>query len=215
MSFDNHDLKKNVKKIIDLLNEVGLSIHTYNSGFNNELFGNKIKKDFEHIRNLINQLESYNKSDDEFMINKIKKMLNGKLIQITEQLHINKEYGTFVDEQNVSPNQLSQTQIIKQNLMNYDLAKKQKEIKDLSNELIELSEIFIEINTIIHQQGNDLDDIESNLIETNNNVQKGNVELKKTSLYKKSMRIKYFFCFLILIIVITIIIIALIISLNK
>ena len=75
-----------------------------------------------------------------------------------------------------------------------------------------MSELFQDMSILVSQQGDQIDNIESNIIHSLSHVDKANVELKKADKYQSNKRFKSLYCgcfiiFTLLIIIIIIIIV--------
>ena len=88
------------------------------------------------------------------------------------------------------------------------LAEREEGINKLARGVEEISELFQDISILVSQQGEQIDNIETNINNSLSHVTKANVELKKAEKYqsKRRTRCLYFGCVIGLVIVIVIIV---------
>ena len=92
------------------------------------------------------------------------------------------------------------------------LIKKQENINKIATGIHEISELFQDMSIFVSLQANHLDNIETNITNTSNNIDKSNIELKKAKKYnlKKNKCFVYISCIIGLVLIIIIIIIIII-----
>ena len=77
-------------------------------------------------------------------------------------------------------------------LINYSdeniLREREVDINTLSQEVQEVSEIFQDLAVLVQDQGEHIDNIETNIIQTNNYIKRGERQIIKASRYQKSSR---------------------------
>jgi len=88
------------------------------------------------------------------------------------------------------------------------LAEREEGINKLARGVEEISELFQDISILVSHQGDQIDDIETNINNSLSHIDKANVELKKAEKYqsKRRTRCLYFGCVIGLVIVIVIIV---------
>lgn len=88
------------------------------------------------------------------------------------------------------------------------LAEREEGINKLARGVEEISELFQDMSILVSQQGDQIDNIETNINNSLSHVDKANVELKKAQQYqsKRRTRCLYFGCVIGLVIVIVIIV---------
>ena len=94
-------------------------------------------------------------------------------------------------------------------LENQENQKKEIAINHISREIIEVSELFQNMSILVHDQGNNIDNIEINILNGNQNIEQANTQLIKANKYQiKKRKCKcYMYICLCLCLCITIIII--------
>ncbi|KAJ0184072.1 hypothetical protein K1T71_000495 [Dendrolimus kikuchii] len=88
-----------------------------------------------------------------------------------------------------------------------ELEEKERDIRELESNITAVNEIFKELGTMIHSQGEVIDSIESSVDLASSNVESGTRNLVEASNYKNKLRKRKIYLALILIIVISIILI--------
>jgi len=97
---------------------------------------------------------------------------------------------------------------------NHDqIVEREEAIKEIESTMLEVNEIYRDLNTLVIEQGNALDNIESNMSQTENNVDSGVEQLRKASRYQKKGRNKM--CCMLGILVIVLAVIVLVILSSK
>ncbi|KAG6443164.1 syntaxin-7 [Manduca sexta] len=91
-----------------------------------------------------------------------------------------------------------------------ELEERERDIRQLENDIMDVNQIFKQLGTMIHAQGEVVDSIESNVEYTAQNVEAGNQQLREAANYKNKLRKKKVYIGLILFIIILIIIIVLV-----
>jgi len=88
------------------------------------------------------------------------------------------------------------------------LAEREEGINKLARGVEEISELFQDMSILVSQQGEQIDNIETNINNSLSHVDKANVELKKAQQYqsKRRTRCLYFGCVIGLVIVTVIIV---------
>lgn len=113
------------------------------------------------------------------------------------------------------PPQQQQTQIQQKpsNPNDLILQERNNEIKDLEKELVQLSEVFVDVMKLTKEQGEDLHTVQNNTSSADQHVVVGVSELKQASKYQCSYRKKMVvLAAIVLIIIVVIIIIAVVVS---
>ncbi|PZC79773.1 syntaxin-7 [Helicoverpa armigera] len=88
-----------------------------------------------------------------------------------------------------------------------ELEERERDIRQLEGDIMDVNQIFKELGTMIHSQGEVVDSIESNVEYAAENVEAGTQELRQAANYKNKLRKKKVYLFLALIIVVSIILI--------
>jgi len=78
--------------------------------------------------------------------------------------------------------------------------RRNEEIKEIEKQVIEVNEMFVDVAHLVQEQGQMIDNIESNVEKTSHDTKSANVELKKASEYQQSYRSKL--CVLVIIILV-------------
>lgn len=91
------------------------------------------------------------------------------------------------------------------------LEERQEEINKLAMGVEEISELFQDISILVSQQGDQIDNIEANIINSLTHIDKANVKLKKAEKYQSRFGNSCFYCISIITLIIIIIIIIVII----
>lgn len=78
------------------------------------------------------------------------------------------------------------------------IIEREREIKNIERGITELNEIFRDLGSIVNEQQGMLDNIESNILNTTENVGGANRELNKANEHQKNKRRSMFFIMLIL-----------------
>ncbi len=93
------------------------------------------------------------------------------------------------------------------------LSERKQGINNLHKGVQEISELFQDMSMLVSAQGEQLDNIESNISSAANNTQRANSELLKANKYQRKRRKRYF-CFSSIILTIILIIVLLFILKN-
>lgn len=88
-----------------------------------------------------------------------------------------------------------------------ELEERENDIRSLENDIMDVNQIFKELGTMIHAQGEVVDSIESSVEHTTQNVENGAVQLREAANYKNKLRKKKVYLFLALIVIVSIILI--------
>ncbi|KAJ7223891.1 t-SNARE [Mycena haematopus] len=122
------------------------------------------------------------------------------------------------EEQEDDTPQQRQAQILQQQLSPHELAyqesliqEREQEIREIENGIHELSEIFRDLGTLVHQQGDMLDNIESNISSVAVDVQGGADELRTASDYQRKAG-RRAACLMIVLVIVTAIVLLAILS---
>lgn len=120
--------------------------------------------------------------------------------------------GTLIDLQSpqaIPPpsqqHQQSQLQIEEEVDMNM-LREREQAIRKIESDIVEVNQIFKDLATMVHDQGEVIDSIEANIESTSIQITEGTQQLIKASDYSRKARRKKFFMILILLVVLAIII---------
>ncbi|XP_062506961.1 syntaxin-7-like [Corticium candelabrum] len=92
------------------------------------------------------------------------------------------------------------------------IEEREENIKKIETEILEINEIFRDIGTLVHEQGEQIDLIEANITTTKTRVEEGNQQLKSAAKHQKSARTKM--CILLIIIIIIAAIVATIVAVE-
>eukprot|EP00050_Salpingoeca_kvevrii_P006085 m.287348 g.287348 ORF g.287348 m.287348 type:complete len:280 (+) comp11757_c0_seq1:59-898(+) len=95
------------------------------------------------------------------------------------------------------------------------IEEREQGIQAIERDMMEINDIFRDLNTAVVDQGVILDHIESNMFSTSNNVERGTQELTKASHYQKKARNKMMCLLVIVAIVAAILVIVLVTTLKK
>lgn len=172
-----------IKSIFTKFNRIEIGIDRYNQNNNPTLYSNLVQ-DIHETEQSISEL-NYG--------TEVKQMLVNKLVEIKTKIPNGKNYGTFIGEDEL-------------------LLEKNDQVHDIEKDLIDLAELYKDINILIGDQGSMVNDIESNIFRAERSVDKGTDELQIAESYKKSIRIKYLLCSIVGLLIL--IVIALIITLS-
>lgn len=85
---------------------------------------------------------------------------------------------------------------------------RQKDILALEKNVFDVNQLFKDMSVLVHDQGEKLDNIESNITQTATHVEEGNIELRKAERHRKRSRR----CMLIVAGIVTVIIVVVIIA---
>jgi len=101
------------------------------------------------------------------------------------------------------------------NLEHMLVDERNKEMKELESELTQISEVFVDLNKLTAEQGEQLKVAQSNTESANIRVEEGRQELEKASMYNCAYRKKMVFLIIIILIVIAIIIAVVVVEVRK
>ncbi|XP_063394432.1 syntaxin-7 [Cydia fagiglandana] len=87
------------------------------------------------------------------------------------------------------------------------LEERERDIRQLESDILDVNQIFKELGTMIHDQGQVVDSIESSVEYTAHNVEAATAELRQASNYKNKLRKKKVYIAIILIVIVSIILI--------
>ncbi|XP_063545706.1 syntaxin-12 [Cydia strobilella] len=87
------------------------------------------------------------------------------------------------------------------------LEERERDIRQLEGDILDVNQIFKELGTMIHDQGQVVDSIESSVEYTAHNVEAATAELRQASNYKNKLRKKKVYIAIILIVIVSIILI--------
>ncbi|XP_026804402.1 syntaxin-7-like [Rhopalosiphum maidis] len=106
---------------------------------------------------------------------------------------------------NPNENQNDQTQIQILDEVNLQVVEQEQAIRQLENDISDVNQIFKELGTLVHNQGEIIDSIEANVQITNVSVQEATGQLRRATDYTNKLRKKRFYllviCAVILIII--------------
>ncbi|XP_004929803.1 syntaxin-7 isoform X2 [Bombyx mori] len=112
--------------------------------------------------------------------------------------------------------EMTETDVRKQEQMNMqaerslvELEERERDIRQLESDILTVNDIFKELSTMIHAQGEVVDSIESSVEYTAQNVESATQQLREAGNYKNKLRKKKVYLAIILIIVVSIILIVL------
>lgn len=88
-----------------------------------------------------------------------------------------------------------------------ELEERERDIRQLEGDIMDVNQIFKELGTMIHSQGEVVNSIETSVEYASVNVESGTQELREAANYKNKLRKKKVYLFLALIIIISIILI--------
>ncbi|CAB3226146.1 unnamed protein product [Arctia plantaginis] len=88
-----------------------------------------------------------------------------------------------------------------------ELEERERDIRSLENDIMDVNQIFKELGTMIYTQGEVVDSIESSVEHATQNVEAGTTQLREAANYKNKLRKKKVYLLLALIIIISIILI--------
>ncbi|KAJ8737870.1 hypothetical protein PYW08_000465 [Mythimna loreyi] len=88
-----------------------------------------------------------------------------------------------------------------------ELEERERDIRQLESDILDVNQIFKELGTMIHTQGEVVNSIETSVEYASVNVETGTQELREAANYKNKLRKKKVYLFLALIIIISIILI--------
>lgn len=94
------------------------------------------------------------------------------------------------------------------------ISERNAEIKEVERDLEELAGVFKEMNTIVGEQGEMLDTVETQTASSAAQVEAGTQELKKADEYQQSARKKYLIIGLIVCAILTVIAIIIVVSIR-
>ena len=69
-----------------------------------------------------------------------------------------------------------------------NLAERERDINKLARGVREVGDLFTDISLLVTYQGNNIDNIETNIQTTFNNIEKANIQLDKIKKYKQKRR---------------------------
>lgn len=94
------------------------------------------------------------------------------------------------------------------------IEERDQEITNLVRDIGELNEMFQDVAVLVHDQGQMLDDIETNITRTADRVDAGNQELVMANRHQRSATSKRICCFVVLVAIIIVILIVVLVSLS-
>jgi len=106
----------------------------------------------------------------------------------------NEEPDTWSDEANLLEQNRRREQLQQQQLMVEDelstAREREERIRQLESDILDVNEIFKELGTMVYEQGDAIDSIETNIITAADNVESGNQQLNAAASYQRSYRKK-------------------------
>jgi len=69
-----------------------------------------------------------------------------------------------------------------------NLVERERDINKLAKGVREVGDLFTDISLLVSYQGNNIDNIETNIQNTFNNIEKANIQLNKIKKYKEKRR---------------------------
>jgi t-SNARE complex subunit (syntaxin) len=69
-----------------------------------------------------------------------------------------------------------------------NLEERERDINKLTRGVREVGDLFTDISLLVSYQGNNIDNIEANIQNTFNNIEKANIQLEKIKKYKQKRR---------------------------
>jgi len=102
--------------------------------------------------------------------------------------------------------QQKQQQLIQETYDVEQLQERERAVRQLESDILDVNHIFKDLATLVHDQGEVIDSIEANVESTQVRVQEGTEQLRQAETYKNKARKKKFILAIILIIVLAIII---------
>lgn len=88
------------------------------------------------------------------------------------------------------------------------------EINNLAIEVEQVSDIFNDLSILVQNQGHCIDNIETNIINSENNIEQANIQITKINNYRKTKRRYMCKCIIFVIILVIIIIIILYVKIK-
>jgi len=100
---------------------------------------------------------------------------------------------------------------MQEQLIDIELRDREQDINRLARGIQEVSDLFTDISLLVSYQGEQIENIETNIQNSFSHIDKANIQLEKAKKYKEKKRRFYvkLFCFIFLIITIMIILIIL------
>lgn len=121
-------------------------------------------------------------------------------------------------QDNTASRQQQQQQQLQQQLQEEadlrNLQEQEEAIRQLEKDIVDVNQIFKELGSLVHEQGEVLDSIEASVESTANYVQQGGQELRAAATYKNKVTKKKIYLALIAAIILTIIIVIIVTSLK-
>lgn len=121
------------------------------------------------------------------------------------------EENTDEDLNSLKQQQLSRELQFEQEMM----VEQQARISQIEADIIDVNQIMRELSSMVYQQGEVIDDIESCIENATGNIEQGTSELQKAAQYQNKFRRKLFILILIAIIVIAILIAIIVPSVKR
>lgn len=106
---------------------------------------------------------------------------------------------------------LENESIFMQNL----IEERDQEIKAIQSQMVEVNQLFVDLNSLVAQQREFVDNIETNTEMARQQVTKGVVELRKANEYQQASRSKLCFVLLIVALIVAVIVIIVVIQVKK
>ena len=103
---------------------------------------------------------------------------------------------------------------MQEQLIDIELREREKDINNLSIGVQEISDLFSDMSLLVSHQGNQIDNIETNIQNSFSHIDKANIQLIKAKKYKEEKRKCYIKLFCISFLIIGILILIIVIT-NK
>jgi len=103
---------------------------------------------------------------------------------------------------------------MQEQLINIQLEERERDINNLSRGVQEISDLFSDMSLLVSYQGNQIDNIETNIQNSFSHIDKANIQLIKAKKYKDKKRRCYIKIFCISFLIIGVLILVIVIT-NK
>jgi DNA repair exonuclease SbcCD ATPase subunit len=95
------------------------------------------------------------------------------------------------------------------------IEEREDNIRAIEAEIVEINEMFRDLGTLVHEQGEQIDLIEANITKTKTTVEEGKEQLQSASKYQKKARTKMCICLVIILIIAIVVAIIIVVEVKK
>jgi syntaxin 1B/2/3 len=191
-----YELTQNIKRELDIIDKIQINHKQTKEIMTHDmrLLFSRVIKDFENLQNDFKRRE---------------KDIITRKYRIVNPLASDDE----IDEQVKLGNTRLFDDKIANNTLSY-IRKRHDEIIKLDQSVTELHQLFTDMSVLVEAQSSVIDNIESNVVVTNSNVEKGTEDLKQAGTFQKKSRKKMFIILgiIIAVIVISVVIVVIIVA---